>query len=331
MKWTCAESFVGDMVRVKIGEIYHYGVCVGEDEIIQFGLPPISRRGEPDSSVCVCQTDKTAFSCGGNIERAELDALELLQRHTPQKTVELARSRLGEKGYNILHNNCEHFAYECVLGKRVCTQADEVRKLFRSLPIVDVYVAALPQTEEDVALFPPQREREVAACQNERVRREKHYVWKLLAYALQRSFGLKMQDVSFEKDKSGKWTAKECFFSLSHGGGLVAVACSRKDVGIDVELADKVRATAVEKTLTDNEKAAIFGVADEEKTLALTELWTKKESLFKKQGGGAFKPKTVETQGERFYCKRLGGGAVLCVATDTPEKVRFFEDCPVLG
>lgn len=331
MKWTCAEPCVGDMLRVKIGEIYHYGVCVGEDEIIQFGLPPVSRQGVPESSVCVCKTDKAAFACGGAIERAELDALERLQRNPPQKTAELARARLGETGYNILHNNCEHFAYECVLGKRVCTQADEVRKLFRSLPIVDVYVAVLPQTEENVLLFPPQREGEIAACKNERVRREKHYVWKLLAYALQRSFGLKMQDVSFEKDKSGKWTAKECSFSLSHGGGVLAVVCSRKDVGIDVERVDALRATTIEKALTDNERAALSCVADEEKAFALTELWTKKESLFKKQGGGAFKPKAVETQGESFYCKHLDGGVVLCVATDTPEKVRFYHDCPVIG
>ena len=31
----------GDMVRVMIGTVYHYGIYVSDEEVIQFGYPPI--------------------------------------------------------------------------------------------------------------------------------------------------------------------------------------------------------------------------------------------------------------------------------------------------
>ena len=33
--------------------------------------------------------------------------------YTPEETVERARSRLGERNYNLIFNNCEHFAVWC--------------------------------------------------------------------------------------------------------------------------------------------------------------------------------------------------------------------------
>ena len=40
MKWLLTEPRYGDMVRVKSGTVYHYGVYVSDDEVIQFGLAP---------------------------------------------------------------------------------------------------------------------------------------------------------------------------------------------------------------------------------------------------------------------------------------------------
>ncbi|MBR4852552.1 MAG: lecithin retinol acyltransferase family protein, partial [Clostridia bacterium] len=42
---------------------------------------------------------------------------EKKKRFSPEKTVSRAKSRLGETGYNILENNCEHFVYDCAFGK----------------------------------------------------------------------------------------------------------------------------------------------------------------------------------------------------------------------
>lgn len=36
--------------------------------------------------------------------------------YTPSETIERARSRLGEDRYNLIVNNCEHFAIWCKTG-----------------------------------------------------------------------------------------------------------------------------------------------------------------------------------------------------------------------
>ena len=41
MKWSFVEPSSGDMIRVKLGSIYHYGIFADDGEIIQFGLPPV--------------------------------------------------------------------------------------------------------------------------------------------------------------------------------------------------------------------------------------------------------------------------------------------------
>ena len=50
MKWLPGECRPGDMIRVRLGSIYHYGIFVSEDEIVQFGPPPVGAR-EPDDKI----------------------------------------------------------------------------------------------------------------------------------------------------------------------------------------------------------------------------------------------------------------------------------------
>ena len=110
MEWVSKEPSYGDIVRVKVSFYYHYGIYVSDDQVIQFGLPDIAAQKAED--VRVIETDVSTFLNGGDIEVG----IEK-NRHSPKKTVELAKSRLGEGGYDILHNNCEHFATECALGE----------------------------------------------------------------------------------------------------------------------------------------------------------------------------------------------------------------------
>ena len=136
MKWELIEPSRGDIIRIKAGNIYHYGVYVSDTEVIQFGVAP-NRRGAAmtDSQVEVLSTDIEAFLNGEFLEVGVLDRKELKSRVPVEKTVEMARGRIGERGYNILYNNCEHFATECVLGERKCDQADSVpRHGFRRTP-----------------------------------------------------------------------------------------------------------------------------------------------------------------------------------------------------
>ncbi len=132
MKWSPSQCKAGDMIRIQLGSFYHMGIFVSENEIIQFGLPPVPEYRTDLDKVEVVATDIDVFSCGKIVEVAQMSLKEKLRRFSPQKTIELARSRIGEKGYNIIHNNCEHFAYECVFGIKYCSQVESLREKWKN-------------------------------------------------------------------------------------------------------------------------------------------------------------------------------------------------------
>ena len=132
MTWLMKDACAGEIVRVKAGNIYHYGIFVTEDEIIQFGLSPLARTGVSDRDVCVCASTVETFLQGGFLEVGEPDKKERKKLKKPQTIVELARSRIGEKGYNILYNNCEHFVNDCAFGKPSSTFLQDVREKLRA-------------------------------------------------------------------------------------------------------------------------------------------------------------------------------------------------------
>ena len=234
MNWSKKSAEYADMIRVKHGSIYHYGVFVNDDEIIQFGLAPMLRVSLPDSQITVCTTDIATFLCGEPLEVAELDDSELSRRRNKDETVLFARQKLGTGGYSILYNNCEHFAYECVMGKKYSSQTDDVRAIFRNLAIVDVYVMPLPKQEDFSVLYPQEREREVQAATDLVLKRQLYYSWKLFEYALGRSFGVKIQNLTFSTDENGALTTQSYFFSISYAENAIAVAVSKKEIDITV-------------------------------------------------------------------------------------------------
>ena len=64
MKWSPEELFFGDIARVKIGSVYHYGIFCSEQEVIAFGYPPLRIREIKDSEVRVVSTDIETFPPG---------------------------------------------------------------------------------------------------------------------------------------------------------------------------------------------------------------------------------------------------------------------------
>ena len=128
MKWVYRECRYGDIIRVKLGSVYHYGIFVSEDEVIAFGLPPTAENLKHQQDIKVLATDIYVFSCGNMVEAAQLTLKEKLRRHNPDKTVSAARARIGEGGYNLIHNNCEHFVNEVVFGEKISEQELEVRR-----------------------------------------------------------------------------------------------------------------------------------------------------------------------------------------------------------
>lgn len=210
MRWEPAACNEGDIVRIRLGGLYHYGIFVSEDEVIQFGMPPTAENRAAEGEVKVLATDIDAFACGCIVETAVLDKSELKRRFPPAETVRRARSRIGESGYNIIHNNCEHFVNGCVFGEARCSQADEVRQRWLSRPICDVYLAKTPDGAEDGSDF------------------EKD----LICLALRRSFGISDGEQTLRRKRKGAWVCGDVRIFLASCDGLTAAALSNGAVGL---------------------------------------------------------------------------------------------------
>ena len=128
MKWSDKAPEYGDMIRVKVSFFHHYGIFVDENTIVQFGLRDNSNT--PPDDIAVITTDIDVFANGEFVEKAVPEQDEKKKRYSPDETVKKALSRIGERGYNILNNNCEHFVNECYFGEKK-SFLDDVRKKIR--------------------------------------------------------------------------------------------------------------------------------------------------------------------------------------------------------
>ena len=315
MKWLPAECSPGDMVRIRIGSIYHYGIFVSEDEVIAFGLPPVPEYRDRPERLTVTATDADTFSCGSIIEKAIFSFSEKRKKRPSSKIVEIARSRIGETGYNIIHNNCEHFVNECVFGVARCTIEEEARKRWLSRPICDVYIADVGEFAPVGAVYPPERDREINECGNDGLRAAKYADWALLAFAAKRSLAVDFEKVIFRKTRSGRWCAEGFDFSLSHTKNSVAVAVSCSAVGVDIEsylnfrerIASERTKKLRERFFTENERAAY-----PDEPLPFLSCWTKKEAEYKRIGKGNFDPASLDV---------TASGAVSFLVSDELETV----------
>lgn len=81
----------------------HYGIDCGDGTVIHYRKP----------SETIERTSLETFANGGSIYVAEYsDGFGYI----PDVVVERAKSRLGERNYNLLFNNCEHFTNWCKTG-----------------------------------------------------------------------------------------------------------------------------------------------------------------------------------------------------------------------
>ena len=134
----------GDIIRVNLGGLYHYGIYVSDDEVIQFGYPPVLRNIDKDK-VVVVSTDITTFACEKIVEVGSFVYSDHKKRFKPEVVVDNARNRIGEGGYNIIHNNCEHFAFECYCGLHYSSQEEEAREKWSKIGFINVYFFDIPK------------------------------------------------------------------------------------------------------------------------------------------------------------------------------------------
>ena len=194
--------------------------------------------------------------------------------------------------------------------------------------MIYVYVAKLPLTESAEALSNIERQAEIDAISNERVRREKYYVWRLLEYAMRQSLGIDPAEAVFKKSANGKWTCEACEFSLSHSGDALAVAISKEPVGVDIERERIKRPDAMANfILTANERREYENISNEAREKYLIRKWCEKESAFKLQGKESFKPSEIETA--EFFStvtetELLLEKYILAVSSKSKDTVKIF-------
>ena len=186
-----------------------------------------------------------------------------------------------------------------------------------------VFLAEIPKAVAGPPLGCKDREREIAACKSDTVQAQKYYVWRLLEQALA-ELKISLLSCDFQKLPSGKWAAKGVSFSLSHSENIAAVALAKGgvSVGIDVE---KISAKTVKKLqnlpfLTAEESVEYADLQGDAQAEFLVSAWTKKESLFKMDGRGVFRPANISSKTPNVrteWLEIVGERFALSVACET--------------
>ena len=124
-KWQLIDPYPGAHIRTKMGEIYHHGIYIGNDEVVQFGMP--SEFMQNPNNIKVLRSNMKDFLVGF-LEVRVYTKKELKEKRSDEEIVRIALLRVGEGNYNLLKNNCEHFAYECTFGVKKSDQVDSLIK-----------------------------------------------------------------------------------------------------------------------------------------------------------------------------------------------------------
>ena len=131
MRWMSKNPTRGCAVRVKVSFYHHYGIYVDDEHVIAFGLPDNSAI--PPEEIAVISTPIDVFLAGGMLEVGVPTLQESFKQRSVKQVVAHAEAAIGRTGYNILHNNCEHFMNECLTGEHESEFLNSVRAKVSSL------------------------------------------------------------------------------------------------------------------------------------------------------------------------------------------------------
>lgn len=127
----------------------------------------------------------------------------------------------------------------------------------------------------------------------------------LLRHGL-KSCGLRYEDVTFAKGKSGKPYGVDLpgvCFNLSHSGSIVVCAVSSMEIGCDVEKIEKAQPALAKRFFSPEEYESIEGKTKGERDSLFFRLWTLKESYVKMIGRGLSLPLDS-------FCIRFNGDTI---------------------
>lgn len=113
----------GSHLKVSRGLYSHHGIYVGNDNVVHYsGLANGLNKGK-----IKLVSLKEFMGQATELKYVKYDTT--IQTYDKDDICERALSRLNENKYNILFNNCEHFACWCVTGKQESKQVQAVMQL----------------------------------------------------------------------------------------------------------------------------------------------------------------------------------------------------------
>jgi HRAS-like suppressor 3 len=105
---------------------YHHGIGIDNQLVVHYGDPS---GGTSKSNAMVHATTFQEFSQGRYVEIVNYN-------DNNRQPLIVARNRaiatIGQNGYDLISNNCEHFATWCVSGFKLSKQVKEIEKSFSS-------------------------------------------------------------------------------------------------------------------------------------------------------------------------------------------------------
>lgn len=156
----------GDVIGVNRGLYDHYGIYVGNKKVIHY----TSKNSDTSSDNVIMETSLKKFLRGSdnffvlNFEYLNEDNrsnlleafnFDILPSHLNglfslvklweknnytlydgEETVMRAKSRLGERNYSLMTNNCEHFVFWCKTGVSKSKQLDKFLKNIPRVPLL---------------------------------------------------------------------------------------------------------------------------------------------------------------------------------------------------
>ncbi len=123
--WIKRDPKPADHIKVSRGLYTHHGIFVGYNEVIHFA----SKEDSDDilgNNNEVISTSLDKFLRNGILEIKEYTDEELEDLYPVNDIISYARHCVGDDGYNLIFNNCEHFANSCTLGRHRSKQVEKV-------------------------------------------------------------------------------------------------------------------------------------------------------------------------------------------------------------
>ena len=111
----------GDHIKTKIDSVFHHGVYVSNDEVIHFCSN--EQFSILSNDLEVKATTIAQFANGNRIEKVECK-----NRFNSQKSINIARAKIGNSDYDIIFNNCEHFVNSCITGKKESYEMNSLKE-----------------------------------------------------------------------------------------------------------------------------------------------------------------------------------------------------------